>query len=88
MSNQVSVIESKTKSGNKVMVAVIPVETFTDQNPERIHWEAVKIAHSLSCTHYRVMRDGRVYASAKAGALPSQEATARRMGDGSDWSHD
>lgn len=83
----IEIITSKTKSGKAVQVAVIPAEMVGTL--ERMHWDATAIAREKSCAHYRVVdQTGRVISHGKAGALPTQEQTARTTGDGSDWSRD
>lgn len=83
----VTVIERKTKSGKTARVAVIPSELVSNDGPERMHWRASGIAQEHGCSHYRVESvGGQLVAQAQAGALPTQEQTARTHGDGSDWS--
>lgn len=86
MSAVVTVTTSKTKSGKTARVAVIPAALVSDQGPERMHWRATAIAQEHECSHYRVVdAGGQRIAAGKAGALPTQEQTARTFGDGSDW---
>ena len=82
---QIEVVESKTKSGKVARVAVIPSDLVSTEGLERMHWLATATAQEHGCSHYRVVRDGQVIAAGKAGALPTQEQTARTHGDGSDW---
>jgi hypothetical protein len=83
----IEIITSKTKGGKSVNVARIPAEMVGSEGPERLHWQAAEIAQKHGCTHYRVVSAaGQLQAQGKAGALPTQEQTARTHGDGSDWS--
>ncbi len=82
----VAVMSSRTKSGKTVQVAVIPAALVSSEGAERMHWRATAVAQKHGCSHYRVVSEsGQLVASAKAGALPTQEQTARTHGDGSDW---
>jgi hypothetical protein len=83
----ITIATSKTKSGKAVQVAIIPSDLVMGDGPERMHWLATAAAQARGCTHYRVVgSNGQLVATGKAGALPTQEQTARTHGDGSDWS--
>lgn len=85
----VTISEGRTKNGKVARVAVIPATLVSDEGPERMHWRATAIAQDHECSHYRIVgANGSVVASGKAGALATQEQTARLHGDTSDWTRD
>lgn len=87
MAQSIEIKVSKTKSGNTARVACIPAALVDSEGPERMHWRATELAQEHECSHYRILSaSGQVVAQGKAGALPTQEQTARTHGDGSDWS--
>lgn len=85
----VTITTSKTKSGKTARVAVIPEALVAGERIDHRHWTATAIAQQHECSHYRIVSEkGQLLAAGKAGALPTQEQTARTHGDGSDWSRD
>lgn len=66
MTNRVTTVTSKTKSGKSIQVAVIPVEMTPGLE---IQYKASEIALAHGCTHYRVVKaDGSIYAGGKANS--------------------
>jgi hypothetical protein len=62
-------IQSKSKSGKAIQVAVIPESELGGATQERAHWAAVDICRALGCSNYRIVdAQGLVIASNKAGA--------------------
>jgi hypothetical protein len=78
---EITVAQSKTKSGKIAQVAVIPEALVIGEGPEGMHWRSVELAQARGCSHYRVVAaDGRIVMLAKAGALPTEAQIARTHG--------
>jgi hypothetical protein len=68
--NTVQIIESKTKRGATIKVAVIPAEVIGGEYQGLVftgrHNDASRVAVEHGCTHYRVTLSGDVVMSGKA----------------------